>query len=637
MQPLQTPLNAMHTRHYHFGFFFSIVVAISLIPPSLYAQGDMLPNASTETVLHNFTGGADGGNPSAGLVFDSAGNLYGTTKSGGLYGHGTIFQLSPSGDGWIHTVLYSFTGGHDGDSPNGGLLVGNGSIIGTTYQGGDSGLGTLFELFRSSGTLSVIHSFAGGSDGAYPAAGVLDFFGYLYGTTTTGGVSGRYCDTSGCGTIFWWNGFNHYGVWNSFDRTTGDTPYSGLVSHPFMPCFLGTTQWGPYPYWGSVIADCEQEIYPIHSFPLRGKAGRNPLGGIAVDGGGSMFGTTSEGGDGGRGTVFGMGHPFGPTHDRPTKRPDAGYDAFVLYEFAGWNGAKPIGDLLLDADGNLYGTTSLGGANNQGVVFKLTPGLKGKWTETLLYNFTASDGANPGGSLVFDSADNLYGTTSAGGAFGAGVIFKVPNVRIGPQAILKPTSFNFSRQVIGTTSVSKTVTLSNTGDKQLTISEISVTPSGDFAIASNTCGGKLAPGGQCKVSVAFTPTFLGTVTATLMFSDNDPNSPQSVPLTGTGVLPATLMPASPSFPKTVVGTTSLPKTFTLTNNQTVTLDNIVISTTGDFAVSATTCATSLAAKSRCTIDVTFTPTGKGKRNGTLSVNDSASNSPQVSTLTGTGT
>src|SRR5262249_40852732 len=132
------------------------------------------------------------------------------------------------------------------------------------------------------------------------------------------------------------------------------------------------------------------------------------------------------------------------------------------------------------------------------------------------------------------------------------------------------------------------------------------------------------------------PTLLGKLTGTLSFSDNAPNSPQTVVLSGTGVLPATLIPATATYAAQVIGTTSLPKTFTLTNNQTVMLSSIGISTTGDFAVSATTCTTSLAAKGKCTISVVFKPTATGNRTGKLSVSDSAKNSPQTVVLSGTG-
>jgi hypothetical protein len=122
----------------------------------------------------------------------------------------------------------------------------------------------------------------------------------------------------------------------------------------------------------------------------------------------------------------------------------------------------------------------------------------------------------------------------------------------------------------------------------------------------------------------------------LLLTDSATNSPQSVPLSGTGVLPATLMPTQTNFSTVVLGTTSTAKTFTLANNQTVALTGMVISVTGDFAVSATTCTTSLNAKSKCTIGVTFTPTATSKRTGTLTVSDNANNSPQTSSLTGTG-
>jgi len=129
---------------------------------------------------------------------------------------------------------------------------------------------------------------------------------------------------------------------------------------------------------------------------------------------------------------------------------------------------------------------------------------------------------------------------------------------------------------------------------------------------------------------------LGTRTGRLSVSDNASNSPQTAALTGTGVQPATLMPASANFGTWTVGTTSTAKTFTLTNYQNVALTSIAISTTGDFKLSTATCTTSLASQSKCTINVTFTPKATGTRTGTLSVSDSASNSPQTSKLTGTG-
>jgi hypothetical protein len=259
----------------------------------------------------------------------------------------------------------------------------------------------------------------------------------------------------------------------------------------------------------------------------------------------------------------------------------------------------------------------------------------GTWSQQA--ELTAPDGA---AYNQFGSAVAVSGSTAVVGApdhtvgsnlnQGAAYVF-VP----APAVTLSPTSLSFGKQALNTTSAPKTLTLKNTGNATLDISSITI--SGDFAIYANTCGATLAAGKTCKVKVTFTPTQLGTRTGTLTFTDNAPTSPQTVPLSGTGVPQATLTPARATYAKELVGTTSPAKTFTLTNNQLATLTSIAISATGDFAVSSMTCGSILAAKSKCTINVTFTPTQTGTRTGQLSVSDSASNSPQTSSLTGNGT
>ncbi len=206
----------------------------------------------------------------------------------------------------------------------------------------------------------------------------------------------------------------------------------------------------------------------------------------------------------------------------------------------------------------------------------------------------------------------------------------------GPAVTLVPTSLVFGKTVVNKTSTGKNVTLTNSGNATLNITSIAT--SGDFAqvTSSKPCGSTLAAGANCIIRVTFTPTQLGLRTGNITITDNAPNSPQTVPLSGTGIPPVALTPSSKMYAAQTVGTTSLPKTFTLKNNQTVTLNNIVISTTGDFSVSSTTCTTSLAAKTNCTINVVFTPTQVGTRTGTLNVADDANNSPQISNLTGTG-
>jgi hypothetical protein len=206
----------------------------------------------------------------------------------------------------------------------------------------------------------------------------------------------------------------------------------------------------------------------------------------------------------------------------------------------------------------------------------------------------------------------------------------------GPTVTLTPATLAWGKVVLGATGPTKTATLANTGTSTLNISGIAT--SGDFALASSTkpCGSTLAAGKSCLVKVTFSPTQLGARTGTLTITDNSPSSPQTVALSGTGLAQATLTPVSKTFPTEKVGVSSPAVKFTLANKQAVALTSIVISTTGKFSVSATTCTTTLAAKSTCTISVVFTPTATGATTGTLQVADSAAGTPQISNLTGTG-
>jgi uncharacterized repeat protein (TIGR03803 family) len=209
----------------------------------------------SKIVLYNFTNGADGGNPQSGLILDAEGNLYGTTSQGGVYGYGTVFELSATG---TETVLYSFTGGADGGFPLAGLVRdANGNLYGTTYEGGaygfgDMGYGTVFELSQA-GKETVLYSFTGGADGGNPQGGLVrDKQGNLYGTTVGGGVPGCVVDM-GCGVVF------------------------------------------------EVAADgTEQSLYGFTG----GADGANPIAGLVLDKKGNLYGTTELGGASGFGTVF---------------------------------------------------------------------------------------------------------------------------------------------------------------------------------------------------------------------------------------------------------------------------------------------------------------------------------------------
>jgi uncharacterized repeat protein (TIGR03803 family) len=335
-------------------------------------------SSGKETVLHAFTGNADGADPIVGLVA-LAGNGYGVTANGGAFGSGTVFKIN--GRTGKETVVYTFTGGADGGNPNGTLIIDPaGNLYGTAQYGGDlschyfgsPGCGVVFKFNPATGVESVLYTFTGPPDGEVPSAGLLrDPAGNLYGTTADGGASANCGAGVGCGTVFELNTSLKETVLLSFDYAHGAHPFGGLIA----------------------------------------------------DKAGYVYGDTVSGGPFGLGAVFKLG-TTGET---------------VLYNFdGGADGADPTGSLLLDPAGNLYGTTEIGGDLNCavtglagcGVVFKLDT-MTG--TLTPLWSFTGgADGAQPGGGLIRDAAGAFYGVTFYGGnpachngGTGCGVVFKL--------------------------------------------------------------------------------------------------------------------------------------------------------------------------------------------------------------------
>ena len=302
------------------------------------------------------------------LETDSAGNIYGTTVLGGDFGGGTVFQLRPTPDGWVHTVLYSFTGGADGGEPYKGVTLDReGNLYGTAVTGGsgscEGGCGVVYKLTNSGGTWNqtVIHAFTGGDDGSGPGARVtVDRGRNIYGMTPTGGANGL-------GTI--------YKI-----HQAGDA-WNFTVIHPFTGGADGAS----------------------------GSAGRMILRK------GRLYGAATTGGNYGSGVVFEL-----------TPTGVGGWHFKTIYSFQGQpDGSFPYGALLFDHLGNIYGTTYYGGDNGIGAVYKLSPRPVGEWDENVIYSFQeGSDGNSPISNLVFDSAGNLYGTTSEGG-LGSGTIFKL--------------------------------------------------------------------------------------------------------------------------------------------------------------------------------------------------------------------
>jgi uncharacterized repeat protein (TIGR03803 family) len=394
----------------------SHILSIALVLATLTFNLASSAHAQTETVLYNFSGGANGSLPRGGVIFDTAGNLYGTTQYGGGtkcdVGCGTVFELSPiSGGGWTQTVLHTFTGGRDGADPYATLVSdGLGNLYGTASLGGNlagcggQGCGVVFELSPSSGgwTETVLHAFSGGRDGAQSWTSLIfDSAGNLYGTTTSGGnLTAANCAPYGCGVIF------------------ELSPVSGGWKETVLHAFSG------------------------------GRDGAFPFGNLTFDAAGNLYGTTTAGGNvtlcgGGCGVVFKL------------SRVSGGWQETALHTFSGNDGSDPQGGVTFDAAGNLYGTAAVGGEANGcdgegcGTAFKLSPTTSGPWTATALHVFKDTafqSGFYPSGSLLPDSAGNLYGVTGEGGTFGYGVVFKLSLVSgVWKETVLH--AFNFTGDV----------------------------------------------------------------------------------------------------------------------------------------------------------------------------------------------
>ena len=337
----------------------------------------------TETVLYRFTWGADGAFPDAGLILDSQGNLYGTTVGGGdlicdsPWGCGVVFQLSPSNGVWKETVLHTFTAGNDGEIPRDNLIFdAAGNLYGTVNYGGTGGHGAVYQLVSNFGdwTKNELYSFTGGTDGGYPSAGVIfDSAGNLYGTTSDGGDSSCRNDNGiGCGVVF-----------------------------ELKP--QGGGNW--------------QEIV-LHTFH-GGRDGGFPHSRLLLDSSGNLYGNTA----GGRRFVLVQRVRLRSslqTFPRAGRRVEGDC---APYFRGGTDGQVPIDALVFDSAGNLYGTTYKGGSlewcvDGCGTAFRLSPTPSGRWRETVLRVFIGNrGGAWPRAGVILDSAGSLYGTTSSGAVY----------------------------------------------------------------------------------------------------------------------------------------------------------------------------------------------------------------------------
>src|SRR3984885_14352767 len=402
--------------------------------------------ASKERVLYSFQGGADGSFPMGGVISDAQGNLYGATNGGDL-GTGNVYKLTHNKDGsWTNTVLHSFEGEPvDGAQPMGSLVFDSqGNLYGTTSTGGIGveGEGTVFKLTpikKGPWKETILHTFncLNTNDGCGPQSSVIfDSAGNLYGTTLQGGGgdNSTFCQ-NGCGTVFelspnkdgsWTESLIHTFPDGSGGTPDGQNPYASLIMDSAGNLY-GTT-WAGGPDDEGIIFRLapaakgkwkETVLFHFHDLVNNPPDGANPYASLLMDKDGNLYGTTRDGGGkpGGGGTVFKL---------TPTAK--GAWKETVIHAFSSTNdgGYLPLAGLIADSVGNLYSVTPQDGESGDGVVFKLSPNSNGSWTETVLYGFQGgSDGSTTFfDRLLIDAAGNLYGTTEVGG-LGDGVVFKI--------------------------------------------------------------------------------------------------------------------------------------------------------------------------------------------------------------------
>ena len=395
--------------------------------------------AQTEKVLFNFgLFSGTGYYTYAGVVRDSAGNLYGTTIGGGTHLQGTVYELSPNGSGgYVETILHNFQryDSTDGWRPVADVVLdASGNIYGTTSYGGTHNAGMVFELTPAGGgqwTETVLHNFAV-TDGAGAGALTMDAAGNLYGIT---GGGGKYA----FGVVFELTRVN--GGWvektlHDFNPHKGDGyyPQASLTLDAQGNLYGTTSSCHCFSYSNDGIVfelkhagggEWTEEI--LHSFVNDGVQGFNLQAGVIFDSAGNLYGATAEGGTArnnycpsGCGTIFQL-----------SPQTDGSWSQTTLHTFQNnnWDGSSPVATLAFDVAGNIYGTTGGGGAYNQGTVFKLTQS-NGVWNQTIVHNFSGTfgrqtpDGGQPFAGVIFDPSGNMYGTTSTGGRV-AGIVFEI--------------------------------------------------------------------------------------------------------------------------------------------------------------------------------------------------------------------
>jgi len=363
--------------------------------------------AAGYSILHNFTGGSDGANPQATLISDGAGTLYGTAFEAGAFG-GTVFKIAA--DGSDFEVLHTFTI-DDGAGPRGELIFdGAGNLYGTASGGGPSFAGVVFRMAPDRTGYTILHGFGGPGDGVNPYGSlVMDGAGNLYGTTLHGGSSNN-------GTVYMLaSDGSAYAILHEFGSyPDASTPEAGLVLDDAGNLY-GTTYYGGTSMLGAVfkIATDGSGYAILHNFVGEGLYPSAPL---AWGGAGHLYGTTQYGPPSAFGLVFTLATD------------GSGYGIVTVFGGPPNDGSLPAAAPLLDGAGNIYGTTAFGGSGmgaGNGILYTVAIDGSG-YTVLQYFSGQPSDGANPNAAVILDAAGNLYGTTSSGGSANRGTIFSWP-------------------------------------------------------------------------------------------------------------------------------------------------------------------------------------------------------------------
>lgn len=392
-------------------FVVSATVAVCVLawPRGADAQGSFL-------VLHTFEGSpSDGGQPSfgPGLILGHDGTLYGTTFNGGSVSLGSVFRIATDGTGFA--LLHSFNG-DEGAGPNGALLqAADGTLYGTTANGGSLSGGTIYQMDPDGNGFAVLHSFGGGpTDGQYPQAGLIQGSdGALYGTTYQGGPAGL-------GTVFKiapdGTGFM---LLHSF-AADGNFPRASLIQGADGALY-GTTAYGGAANGGTVFRiGPDGDGYSLLR-DLATSDGTVSLASLIQGADGTLYGTTANGGASNFGTVFQIA-------------PD-GSGFAVLHNFDISDGVSPNANVIQGSDGTLYGTTTdRGDPGSRGTIFQMASDGSGF---TVVHNFSGSDGANPWVGLLQGPDGTFYGTTSDESTLRNGVIFSLSLGAVTPQTITR--------------------------------------------------------------------------------------------------------------------------------------------------------------------------------------------------------